>query len=103
MAFKLNPNPTFKAKVEIPVPGDKRQSIEFEFKHQDKDAFKEFISTVDKLGDVDTILGIAVGWSGVDAEFNPDSVARLVKNYHAAAQAIYRKYADELIQGRLGN
>ncbi|MFJ2989953.1 phage tail assembly chaperone [Collimonas sp. NPDC087041] len=103
MTFKLNPNPTFKAKVDIPVPGDKKQSIEFEFKHKDKDAFKEFIGTIEKLSDVDTILAISVGWSGVDADFSPESVALLVKNYHAAAQAIYRKYADELIQGRLGN
>jgi hypothetical protein len=103
MAFKLTPNPTFKAKVDIPVPGDKKQTIEFEFKHKDKDAFKEFIGTIEKLGEVDTILGIAAGWSGVDAEFSADSVALLVKNYHAASSAIYRKYADELIQGRLGN
>ena len=103
MAFKLKPNPTFKAKVDIPVPGDKKQSIEFEFKHKDKDAFKEFIATVEKLPEVDVIMSIAVSWSGVDEEFSEDAVTLLIKNYHAAAQAIYRKYADELIQGRLGN
>ena len=103
--FKLNPNPTFRAKVGVPVPGGAPQEIEFEFKHRTASALNDFINDpkTRALDNEDFVLELAVGWSGIDAEFNRQSLTTLFENYHGAAFAIRDKYLSELTAARLGN
>lgn len=103
--LKLKPNPTFKAKVAIQVPGGAPASIEVEFKHMTRSALEHFLTSEEAKTrkDEDTVLEIACGWSGVDSEFNRDSLAALFESYHAAARSIVETYVVELTQARAKN
>lgn len=41
--LKLNPEPTFKATVGIPVPGVGNVDVEFTFKHRTRKAITDFL------------------------------------------------------------
>lgn len=101
--FPLSPEPTFTAKVDIPVPGKKPLKLEITFKHRGMDEFKEFI---DKMGDyesdTDTLMDIASGWDH-KLPFERDNVEKLVKGYIGSAGAIITKYMQENTGARLGN
>ena len=45
--FTLNPAPTFKAKVDIPVPGGKVEKVEFTFRHRTREEFQRWLEDID--------------------------------------------------------
>lgn len=102
--FVLDPAPTFKAKVDIPVHGSDTVPVEFEFKHRSSDAMDELLTKVSEgaFNSVQSIQEIAVGWE-LDDPFTEESIQKLVQNYQGAASAVVRKYMAELRQVRLGN
>lgn len=99
--FKLQPAPTFKAKVEIPVHGGPAVSVEFEFKHRTRDQMAELFKNT-KRSDADTLIEVLAGWE-LDDPFCEESIALLVQNYVGAAPAIVSCYVAELTQARKGN
>lgn len=105
--FKLNPAPTFKARVTIPVPGQaKPDPIEFEFKHKSQSQLKEWAEKSDarkSMTDAAFLMDFAVGWSGVDGEFNEENLKAFCDNYHGAALVVWDAYLKELTAARLGN
>lgn len=104
--FKLNPNPTFKAKVGIPIAGEEQPAvIVCEFKHMSREAYAAFISDVqaNTPSDVDALMQILAGWEGPDEAFSRDAVAMLVGNYHGAAAAISEAFSAELTKARAKN
>lgn len=104
--LKLQPAPTFKAKVIIPIPGqDTGVQVVCEFRHMTRDAFEAFSASeaVAARTDVESLLALLVGWEGIDAAFGPDAVALLVQQYHGAAYAIVSAYAAELTKARSKN
>lgn len=100
--FSLTPNPTFKADVEIPVPGGKTATINFTFKHKTRDEFKAFTEGLDGRGDAEIIQDIAAGW-GLDDAFNDKNIEALTQNYLGAGLAIVNAYVSELAGARKGN
>lgn len=103
--LKITADPTFKAKVRIPTAGGAVHTIEVEFRHKTADEFREFMSgpAAASRSDVDTVLEIVVGWSGVDAPFNRESLEALFQNHIAAPREIGKVYAEELLQAREKN
>ena len=103
--LKLNPNPTFKAKVKINAPGGETHEVTFVFKHMTRAALEAFLTGKDAKSrkDEDTILAIAEDWEGVDNVFSRESLTSLFQNYHSAARSIVEAYILELTQARLGN
>jgi hypothetical protein len=103
--LKLNPNPTFKAKVEIREPGGAMHEVTVEFKHRTKDELEAFCKSEERraMSEPDTILAVATGWEGIDAPFNAESAAALCQNYQGSALVIVEKYLAELSPARLGN
>lgn len=103
--LKLKANPTFKAKVGIPVPGGEPVEVEFEFRHMTRDALNAFLTgpKAAKRSYEDTIAQIVVGWSGVDADFSKEAVTELCQNYLGAPTAILESFGKELAATRLGN
>lgn len=93
--FSLDIDPTFKAKVKIPVPGKAPYPLEFTFKHMDKDAFKAF---GEKLGefdsDTDAVMHIACGWE-LDDPWDREHIDKLVTKYLGSARAIIDRFAEE--------
>lgn len=95
--IKLKADPTFVANVDIPSPNG-GMAIKFTFNHMRKSDLEAFLTGEDAKGrsDEDVVLAIASGWSGVDAEFNRDSLTQLFQNYHGAPRAIVTKWFDQL-------
>ena len=106
MALRLQPNPTFRAKVGVPVSGqEKPEEIVCVFAHMTRDEFREFAApeVANARTDADSLNRILRGWEGVDAEFSADALALLCQQYHGAAFAISSAFVAELTKARLGN
>lgn len=104
--FKIQPNPTFKVDVTIPRP-DGDGVIKFEFKHKGRKDLKAYF---DSLGegdnvrpDLDAILELVAGWSGVDVPFSQEALDQLLDNYAGSAGAIFSAYNKGLLEGRQKN
>lgn len=98
--LSLKANPTFKAKVGIPVHGGEPVPVEFTFKHRTRDEFKKWLDQ--ERDDAAAILEMAEGWDLAEP-FDKENVEILVQNYSGAPKVIFDKYLDELAQARLGN
>lgn len=95
--FKLQPDPTFKRRVSIPVPGDaKAGDIEFTFKFRSRDSLSEFYRSVSagEIPRVDAILAMATGWDLSD-EFNAENVKVLDETFIGALERVVEAYWDE--------
>lgn len=101
--LKLIADPTFTAKVAIPVAGGDPVDVEMTFKHRTRDEFMEHAKASAKYkDDTELVMSVAVGW-GLDDAFNAANVKLLVQNHHGSAQAIASAYVNELTKARLGN
>lgn len=100
--LKLSLDPTFKAKVDIPVPGKGTDEVEFIFKGRDRDSIKAFVESIPDKEDVDLIMEMASGWD-LDEPFDRDGVTTMVKLYVGSTRAVLEKYLSEVAQARLGN
>lgn len=100
--LQLQPNPTFRAKVGIPVAGGEPVEVEFTFKHRTRDALQQFIDDGEKIEAEDRILAMVEGWELADP-FTRENVRTLVQNYIAAPMAIFETYLDELVKARRKN
>lgn len=102
--LSLTANPTFKAKVGIPVPGAKPVEVEFTFKHKNRDQIKAWSAAAEDSDRTngDGILDIALGWE-LDDEFTVENANRLCNEYMGAAAAIFSTYLDELRGSRAKN
>jgi hypothetical protein len=97
----LNANPTFKAKVEIPVAGsDELGQVEFVFKHRTRDELDKWMS--ESAEDLQKVMEMATGWD-LPEEFNETNVQMLLQNYFGAAAAIVTGYLNELMKPKKGN
>lgn len=98
----LTANPSFKAKVEIPVAGSKPAEVEFTFRHKSKDALKEWLESMQDKEDAETILEVVTGWD-LDDPFDKAAIEKLAQNYVGSISAIIAKYISELTGKSLGN
>jgi hypothetical protein len=116
--LKINPNPTFKATVQITVPESESSiGLELEFKRRGRDAMEAWIAgTKEKSGattareDAEVLMTAVVGWGssvrGDDGEpvaFNVDTLAGFLDAYPAAAQDIGRAYVKRQMESRAKN
>lgn len=100
--LKLVAEPTFKAKVPIPVAGGAAEEVEFEFKHRTRSDLAKWMEGAKDRSDAESVMGSVIGWA-LDDKFTKVNVERLLENYHGAARAIASKYISELAALRLGN
>jgi hypothetical protein len=100
--LKLNPEPTFKAKVAIPVKGGDSAEVLFTFKSRTRDEMKDFSESRKDKTDLETFSEMVVGWD-LDDAFNPENVERLLQNYIGAGVACYMVYMDEHYKHKAGN
>lgn len=102
MSLSLNPNPTFCAKVEVPLPGAAPEKVQFTFRHRTADDLKKFVAESADAEGVDTIMAMATGWD-LEEAFTRENVALFAQNYIGAARAAFEVYLFELARVRLGN
>lgn len=103
--FSLEPNPTFTAPVDLPVPGKPPVKVMFRFRHMPNDVYWAMISESKAKNEsaVDFLARFVDGWEGenINAPFSLESLGKLVNNYPKAAGVIFKVYDSELI-GALG-
>lgn len=102
--LKIQASPTFIRPVTIPTP-EGPVVIKMEFKHRDTDEYQAFIAQEATLArsNEDAIMDIASNWFDVDGPFTRENIAKVCKQYHAAAAAICETYIVELTQAKAGN
>jgi hypothetical protein len=101
--LKLQPNPTFKAKVSISVAGDRNQDIDVEFKYLSKTKIKTYFEDISGKSDADALAEIIVGWSGVEVAYSAEALAELIDNYPSAAADLFEVFRKELMEGKRKN
>lgn len=102
--FKLQPNPTFKSKVALSVPGsDKQATIEVEFKHLSRPKIKSFFEGLEGKTDAEALAEIMLGWSGPDEAYCVDALQALLDNYPASAGELFDAYRRDLMESRRKN
>jgi hypothetical protein len=100
--LKLMADPTFKAKVGIPVAGGEPVEVEFTFQFRTTVEFDALINKHVDTTNLDYIMDIAQGWEN-DEPFTRENVEIFLSNYWAAAREIAIAYARELNQAKVGN
>jgi hypothetical protein len=115
--FKIQAEPTFQARVDIPVAGAASVPVIFTFKHRSKDeldAWRE--STKDKPEHL-IFMECVEGWArtdaeakkvdkeahGLDEDFTEDNVKALLQQRIGTAMATYVAYAVELTKHKEKN
>lgn len=102
--FKLQPNPTFFAKVDLSVPGEsKPQSVEIEFRHMTCKELNSRAERIAKQTNFEALSEIIVGWKGIDAPFSGESLEALIDNYPMAAGELFSAFNRELFEARRKN
>ena len=100
--LKLVADPTFNAKVLIPVAGGEPVPVEFTFKHRTRDAIAQWIKDSESQTDVQIIKDLATAWELEDA-FTDENIDLLCQNYTGAGFAVVETYLRELRGARRGN
>lgn len=107
--FALQPKPTFKYDVVIPIVGGLEGKIKFEFRHKGRNDLKAFFdSFTESEGkpareDIDAIDEIVAGWEGVDEKYSREALATLIDNYPRAASAILTAYSAAIFEEKQKN
>jgi hypothetical protein len=100
--LKLQPDPTFKAKVAIHQPGAEPVDVEFTFKHRGRKELASFAEAMSGIGDAELILALATGWE-LEDPFNAENVAVLVEHHYTAPAAIWMTYLEALTKAKEKN
>lgn len=98
----LTPNPTFKAKVLIPVPGDRPAPVEFTFRHRNREDLASWLEKLEGKPFHEAVTEMASAWD-LEDPFDGENVKRLLSAYIGAFSAIYEKYLGELAPAREKN
>lgn len=94
--FRLEPNPTFWAPVEIHVPGQGKGRIEVEYRYPDASARKAWVDSLPGRTNHEALSDIVTNWREIDAPFSPENLQRLLDHYATAATALFEAYFAEL-------
>jgi hypothetical protein len=99
--FKLQPNPTFWAKVPLTVPGKSAPvMLDFEFHYLAEDERKNLFENRTAQ---EVALEIVADWKGIDEPFSQEALGKLYKNYARAVIDVLETYNRELLESRRKN
>lgn len=102
--FKIQPNPTFTAKVHLTVPGSEKPStVDVEFKHLSRPQIKAYFDGLEGKSDTEALGEIIVGWKGFDANYSEKSLESLLDNYPTAGGELFEAFRKELMEARRKN
>ena len=105
--FKLAPNPTFWAKVEIHRPGEGPSVLEVEFAHKGfraaSDLASEISAGMPRERQLDVLCELVRSWRGADAEFSEAALRDAAEDFPGFAAAVLTAYLEELRGARRKN
>lgn len=100
--FKIQPNPTFEARVTIVSHGEE-QSVNLTFRAKTRKEYQEILkSAKDDASAVDAFLALVESWDA-DMDLNKAGVQALQQHRPGAEWLIIQAYGDQLIAARKGN
>lgn len=103
--FKLNPNPTFKTTVHIPVPGEKAEPVAFTFRHKSRsqlDAMLKALADGEMKFD-DAVKEITVEWTYPGVDFSPEALDQCLDMFPGSGLAIFTAFREALLEARRKN
>jgi hypothetical protein len=110
MALRIVPNPSFRAKVSLSVPGaDAPAVIEVEFRHKGRTEFAAWWESSGGRRDEEILGDVIAGWSDVVDEhgnavaYTREALALLLDRFPASAIELRDAYARELFEAREKN
>lgn len=115
--FKIKAEPTFHAKVEIPVAGGPSVPVIFIFKHRSKDELDTWRESTEGKPEVQIFKECVTGWvrtdseaktfdkdaHGLDEDFSDENIQALLQQRIGTAMAAYITYAVELQKHKAKN
>lgn len=102
--FKLQPKPTFWAKVPLSIPGEaKPAEIDVEFKWLGKAALKTYFEGLADKEDVAALGEIVNDWKGPDAPYTQENLGRLLDAYPASAMELFDAFRREQFEAKEKN
>lgn len=116
-AFTLDPKPTFKLTVTIPIPGEPDGTLDLMCKYRNGTERKKFVSeevfvtkkvkgteqVVQNMTDVQVLEAIVVDWGIKGVPCTPENLARLENNFPGTALNVLKDYMAELGKAREKN
>lgn len=100
--LSLLQSPTFRARVDIPVPGSKPVGVEFTFRNRTREQLAQWLEGLDGKATEVALMEVASGWDLEDS-FDEANAKLLLSNYIGAWGAIYERYLGELVKAREKN
>lgn len=109
--FKINPNPTFKADVQLTVIGSTEPAkLVVTFKHKGRKALADWVALPKKMADAGTPIKdadyldeVIADWEGVDAPYSVEALDTLLDAYQPAGQELFEAYIRALTESRAKN
>ena len=108
--FKITPDPTFHAAVQITVPGlPEPLELAVVFKHKNRVAYNAWVDGFAGKADASILHEIIVSWSNVQDEagqevpYSLTALTNLLHNYAPATAELYAAYKRELTESRVKN
>ena len=107
MTFKLKPNPTFWAKVEIHRPGEGPSVLEVEFAHRGFREASELASEISagmpRERQLEVLVSLVRSWRGADGEFSEAALRDAAEDFPGLAASMLTAYLEELRGARRKN
>lgn len=108
--FTLDPKPTFRSTVQVPVAGEASSApLVLLFRHKGKRDLRAWIEGATGQRDAEFLGAVVANWEGVQDEngqavpFTPEAFDKLLDTYAAAGDAIFNAYLRELTEARSKN
>ena len=104
----LDMEPTFWARVKLPVPGgaqpgEKVVEFDVEFKARTREELSKLSLDTTEVDDVGAVQSYVAGWNIEGIPFTPENIKKLSQKYHAFVRTVTKTYIDQQMQARLGN
>ena len=102
--FKLDPNPTFPAVVQISMPDGTSQPLAVTFNHKTTSAVQSYLDNAAGRSNADMTAEIVAGVDGkAEGQSDAEFFAALFESYPAAASDVLRTYLKQLTESRVKN
>jgi hypothetical protein len=104
MTFRIVPQPTFWATVDLPGPGGVEEPLEIEFHALRASEFREWASQVtDETPRIEVLRRLVAGWKDADTPFSPEALADLDDGRPGVALRLMTVYPGLLAGARRKN
>lgn len=103
--FKLQPNPTFKTLVHIPIPGDKAEAVLFTFRHKSRTQLDALVKQMAD-GELEfdaAVKDIVVEWTYPGVDFSPEALDQCLDMFPGSGLAIFTAFREALLEARRKN